>query len=145
LGGRDVKTLSVRPWEDLAADAAGRRTALFEHLRTWAARLHVKKRSAVSTRTTAALDALARPFRSAIAARDQDATSRDRAEAAADDLWDAVAAVWSLVRSVDKSDAPALEHVVAELSECGRWLARYPVDVARHDQAISDLFQEATT
>ncbi len=138
-----MKTTATLPtWAMVAADAHHRRQRLYDHVRSWAARAHLESRSVTSTRTIAALDALSRPVRTSIAAATADTTDRDRAEAASDDLWDAVAVVWSLVGSVKSGDVPALEHVLAELAECGRWLAAFPVIVARHDQEIDRLFRE---
>jgi hypothetical protein len=128
-------------WSLVEADAHYRRRTLLEHVRRWSARRHVQTR-ATSTRTIAALDALARPIRTGILSVSFDATDRDKAEAASDDLWDAVAVVWSLVASVKSKDIPPLEHVLAELAECGRWLAAFPVTQARHDEALSRLFNQ---
>ena len=138
-----MKLVATLPtWSIVEADAHFRRRTLLEHVRRWAARSHVRSRRETSTRTIAALDALARPIRTGILSVSLDATDRDRAEAASDDLWDAVAVVWSLVASVKSKDIPPLEHVLAELSECGRWLAAFPVTQARHDEALSRLFNQ---
>lgn len=135
-------TATIPPWSVVTADAHARRARLLDHVRHWAARRHVQTRGATATRTIAALDALSRPIRTGILSVSADATDRDRAEAASDDLWDAVSVVWSLVASVKSKDIPPLEHVLAELAECGRWLAAFPVTVARHDQEIARLFQD---
>jgi hypothetical protein len=138
-----VKLATTLPtWSIVTADAHNRRERLRQHVLHWAARRHVQTRDATSTRTIAALDALARPIRTGILSVSLDATDRDRAEAASDDLWDAVAVVWSLVASLKSKDIPPLEHVLAELSECGRWLAAFPVTQARHDEALSRLFNQ---
>lgn len=133
---------TLHPWSVVEDDAHACRERLRKHVLHWAARRHVQTRDATSTRTIAALDALARPIRTGILSVSLEATDRDRAEAASDDLWDAVAVVWSLVASVKSKDIPPLEHVLAELSECGRWLAAFPVTQARHDEALSRLFNQ---
>jgi putative aminopeptidase FrvX len=133
---------TLQPWSVVADDAHACRERLRKHVLHWAARRHAQTRAETSTRTIAALDALARPIRTGILSVSTDATDRDRAEAASDDLWDAVAVVWSLVASLKSKDIPPLEHVLAELAECGRWLAAFPVTVARHDQEIARLFNQ---
>lgn len=135
-------TLEATPWAIVESDAHYRRRTLLEHLRRWSAQSHLRSRVDTPTRTIAALDTLSKPIRTGIVAASTDSTDRDRAEAAADDLWDGVATVWSVVASVETKDVPGLEHLLAELAECGRWLAAYPVVVARHDQALSRLFND---
>ncbi len=132
---------ALQPWSVVTDDAHACRERLRKHVLHWAARRHVQTRE-TSSKTVAALDALARPIRTGILSVSTDATDRDKAEAASDDLWDAVAVVWALVASVKSKDIPPLEHVLAELAECGRWLAAFPVTQARHDQEIARLFNQ---
>ncbi len=135
-----MKTI-LPAWDSIAAEADARRAALLESVRSWAARAHARSRDRETrSRIAATLDGLSRPIRTRLVSRDAGATDRDRAEAAADDLWDATAQVWVLVRSARKTD-PGTEHVVAELSEVGRWLADFPVLTARHDREIDRLFE----
>lgn len=137
-----MKTSKLPAWDTIADAADGRRRSLLEHVRRWSARLHVETRSRrTPTRILAVLDGLSRPARTRIASTSIDATDRDRAEAAADDLWDGVAQTWALVGSSGGTAVPALEHVLAELAEAGRWLAEFPVLVAAHDREIEKLFE----
>lgn len=139
-----MATATVAPsWSIVAADAVRHREQLLEHVRRWGAGLHVARRG-LPSRWVAAWDIAARPHRLRLVAADIGSTDRDRAEAAADDLWDAVATAWALVRwlSTARLDgAPGVEHVVAELHAAGRWLAWYPVFVSAHDRAIDGLFK----
>ncbi len=136
-----MKTVTLEDWATIAADAARRRLSLLEIVRSWSARAHLRTRQAETrSRIVATLDGLARPPRSRLLSADEDATDRDHAEAAADDLWDATSQTWALVRATTKAD-PGTEHVVAELSEVGRWLAKFPVLIARHDREIDRLFE----
>jgi hypothetical protein len=137
-----MKLDTLPTWSMVAADGHRRRGELFHHVRHWAALAHARNRGYTTTRTIAALDILTRPMRTRLVDFDTGSTDRDRAEAAADDLWDACAVVYALVASVKGKDLAALEHVLAELAECGRWLAAYPVTVARHDQEIARLFDQ---
>jgi hypothetical protein len=97
----------------------------------------------VPTHVIAAMDALRHPYRLRLVAIDDGHTSRELAEAAADDLWDATATVHAAMRHMPRDDAP-VEHVAAELVEAGRWLAAWPVLVARHDRAMERLFTGGT-
>ena len=137
-----MKLDTLPTWSMVAADAHRRRGLLLDHVRQWSALAHARSRGSTSWKTVAALDALSRPMRTRLVSAAADATDRERAEAASDDLWDAVAVCYSLVASVRGKDVPALEHVLAELAEAGRWLAAYPVTVARHDREIDRLFRE---
>jgi len=132
----------VSPWSTIADEAIRHREQVLEQLRQWGARLHLA-RLPTPTRWAAAHDAAGRPFRLRILQADEGATDRDRAEAAADDLWDALAVAWGLVRSfagARPAAVPPLERVVAELQLAGRWLAGYRVSVAAHERAIDRLF-----
>lgn len=134
---------TVATWSIIAADATRHREHLLEHVRQWGAGYHATGR-ALPSRWVAAWDIAVRPHRLRIVNADMGATDRDRAEAAADDLWDAVATAWALVRwlgTARPDGAPGVEHVVAELHTAGRWLAHYPLAVAAHDQAIDRLFR----
>lgn len=143
-----MATATLPTWATIAADAALHREHVLEQLRQWGAALHVARRShGVPSRWLAAMDAAGRPMRSRLVSCDPKATDRDRAEAAAYDLWDAVAVVWAFVRwlpSARLEQSPAVERVVAELYAAGRWLAAYPVSVAEHDRAIAALFAPDT-
>lgn len=125
-------------WDELATDAERIRGALWHHVRDWAAAVHVTTRArTTSGRVWAALDATARPARVRLVTL-HDHTPRERAEAEALDLWDAVAAVWSAVNHAH--DVAQAVHVVAELHTAGRWLASFPVHAARHELAMAELF-----
>lgn len=129
-------------WETLAAEAGTRRVALWRHVREWAARLHATTRSVeIPGRVWAALDATSRPPRVRLAML-HDHTPREFAEAAANDLWDATAIVWAMVKRAPEQRA-ALHHVVAELQSAGRWLAAFPVHEAAHNRAMAELFEPA--
>lgn len=135
-------TTAVPAWSVVTVDAVRHRERLLEQLRQWGAGMHVARR-ALPSRWYAAHDIAARPYRSRLASIDGGATDRDRGEAAAVDLWDAVSTAWALVRwlaTARMDNAPGVEHIVAELHAAGRWLARYPVSVAAHDEAIDRLF-----
>jgi len=140
-----MSTATVPTWCDIAADAGRHREQVLEQVRRWGAALHVARRApGVPSRWLAALDAAGRPYRSRIVAVDHLATDRDRGEAAADDLWDAVAVSWCFVRWLARArleQAPAVDHLLAELHVAGRWLARYRVSVAAHDRAVAGLFE----
>lgn len=130
----------IASWETLAAEAGTRRKALWRHVREWAARVHTAARTRETPGWTwAALDATSRPQR-VILLRADDHTEREHAEAAADDLWDATAVVWAMVKHTPH-EAARLQHVVAELQEAGRWLAAFPVHVATHNRAMAELFE----
>lgn len=136
-----MKTATLAAWETILADAESRRLALLETVRSWAARAHLRSRDTQTrSRIAATLDGLSRPPRTRLVSSDTTATDRDRTEALAADLWDATAQTWALVRSTLKTD-PGTEHVVAELSEVGRWLGNFPVLIARHDREIERLFE----
>lgn len=139
-----MATATLPTWATIAADADRHREHVLEELRQWGAALHVARRApGVPSRWVAALDAAGHPVRSQLVSVDATATDRDRADAAAADLWDAVAVAWGLVRwiAIARLDrCPAVEHVVAELHAAGRWLALYPVSVAAHDLAVAALF-----
>lgn len=139
-----MATATLPTWAMIAADADRHRARVLEELRQWGAALHVARRApGVPSRWLAAIDAAGRPVRSRIASVDATATDRDRAEAEAADLWDAVAVSWGFVRWLAIArleQAPPVEHLVAELHAAGRWLALYPVSVAAHDQAVAALF-----
>lgn len=139
-----MSTATLPTWSMIAADAARHREQIGEELRRWGAVHHARGRHRrCPSRWLAAFDATSRPYRSRLAGLDHTSTDRDRGEAAADDLWDAVALSWSFVRwaAADKLDhAPGTEHLFAELQSAGRWLAEYPVSVSGHDAAIAGLF-----
>lgn len=128
-------------WGDITTDAHRQRLAVFEEVRRWSARTHAATRAPIPTRAIATLDALSRPIRTRLVECDIDTTDRDRAHAAAGDLWDAVSQAWALVRSFDRLPGPPLEHVVAELVAAGRWLAAFPVLIERHEREIDKLFE----
>jgi hypothetical protein len=139
-----MNTATLPTWDMLTADGNARRLALFHHIRSWAAQRHATRHGAATpSRVLAALDALARPMRTRLARLDASTTQRELAEAAADDLWDATCATWSMVKAANASGDPPTERVAAELAEVGRWLARFPVHTAAHDKAVSDLFHAA--
>jgi hypothetical protein len=48
-----------------------------------------------------------------------------------------------MVRAVPRLEGPPMEHIVAELSATGRWLALFPVHTAAHDRALAELFNTA--
>lgn len=131
-------------WSAIATGASHRRELVGEYLRRWAAGLHAaSRRPGLPSRWVAAFDTATRPYRSRLVTFDESTTTRDQAEAASEDLWDAVAAAWAFVRWANREKlehAPGLEHVAAELHAAGRWLAEYPVLVAGHERAISELF-----
>jgi hypothetical protein len=127
-------------WDTLTADANTRRQQLWHHVREWAARHHASTRNrSTPGRVLAALDATARPPRSRLVAL-HDATQHEVAEAAANDLWDATAVVWAMVKHAPEH-AHGLHHVVAELQAAGRWLAAFPVHTAQHERALAELFE----
>ena len=139
-----MTTATLPTWDMLTADGNARRLALFHHVRSWAAQRHVRRHGdATPGRCLAALDALVRPTRTRLVSCDINATRRDVAEAAADDLWDAVCCSWAFVRAVPVADGPPTEHVVAELAAAGRWLAVWPVHLAAHNRAVAELFNAA--
>jgi len=142
-----MSTATLPTWSMIAADAGRHREYVREQLREWGAGFHVRSRGrGFPSRWLAAFDSTSRPYRSRLASVDTGSTDRDRAEAAADDLWDAVASTWCFVRWVQAErleHAPATDHVFAELQSAGRWLAEYPVAVAGHDAAIDGLFAAA--
>lgn len=139
-----MATATLPTWAMIGADADRHRGRVLEQVRQWGAELHVARRApGMPSRWLAVVDAAGRPYRSRLAATDATATDRDRAEAAADDLWDAVAVAWCFVRWLGErrlEQSPAVEHLVAELHAAGRWLARYRVSVAHHERAVADLF-----
>lgn len=135
-----MSTATLQMWDTLNAEATGRLQCLAGHVRAWAAATYAMATSGTPGHVVAALDATSRPTRTRLVARDDTATDRDRATAAADDLWDAVAVVWCMVRRTPRDDAPDVEHVVAELHAAGRWLAKFPVHVHRHEKALAELF-----
>lgn len=129
------------PWPTLSAEAAARRVALWRHVRGWAAMHHAHTRCReLPGRMVAALDATASPPRSRLVAL-HDHTPREAAEAAANDLWDAAAVVWSAVKH---AHGQADTHVVAELVNAGQWLARFPAHAGVHDRALAELFAVTT-
>lgn len=129
--------MNPTPWHTLATEAAARRVALWRHVREWAATHHTRTRCRrLPGRWVAALDSTARPVRSRLVAL-HDHTPREEAEAAANDLWDAAAVVWSAVKHNDGQPAT---HVVAELVNVGKWLAMFPAHAAVHDRAVAELF-----
>ena len=139
-----MNATTIAGWPTLAADATTRLDVLAGHVRAWAAARHARGRTSETPgHVVAALDAATRPPRTRLVARDLDATDRDRAEAAADDLWDAVAATWAMVRRLAREDDADVGAVVVELHTAGGWLAAFPVHASRHDRAISDLFNTA--
>lgn len=136
----------ITPWATIATEANAHREQVLEQLRQWGAALRLAGVPTPS-RWVAAHDATARPYRLRIVDADWAATDRDAAEAAADDLWDAVASVWSLLRwlATDRPEgAPPVDRLVAELQLAGRWLASYRRSVAAHDSAIDRLFSPET-
>jgi len=139
-----MNTATLPTWDMLTADGNARRLALFHHIRSWAAQRHATRHGAATpSRVLAALDATARPTRTRLAGLNADTTQRDMAEAVADDLWDAACVAWSMVRAVPRLEGPPVEHIVAELSATGRWLALFPVHTAAHDRAVAELFNAA--
>lgn len=135
-------TTKPTPWAQLAVDADRLRNDLWRHVRAWAARHAVAPGKRCPGRVVAALDATANGTRSRLV-RIHDHTSRERAEAAYADLWDAAAVVWAMVNATP--ERRGLEHTVAELQGVGRWLAEYPVHAAGHAAAIAALFEQPTT
>jgi hypothetical protein len=139
-----MSTATLPTWSVIAADATRYRERIGEQVRTWGAMHHATTCGApVPSRWLAAIDSTSRPPRTRLLAVDLQATDRDRAEAAADDLWDAVAVAWCFVRWLQTERPtrdPGAEHVIAELYSAGRWLANYPVNVSAHDAAIDRLF-----
>lgn len=139
-----MRTETLPAWSVIAADAMRLRASVHEHLRHWGAMFHARRRaSGYPSRWIAAMDSAAHPPRTSLAYAELGSTDRDRAEAAADDLWDSVAVAWAFVRWLQGERlelSPGVEHVVAELHAAGRWLAEYPVAVAGHDAAIARLF-----
>ena len=131
-------------WHELDSEATRLRREVGERLRQWGAVLHARGRHrGLPSRWMAAFDSTRRPYRSRLAQIDNTSTDRDHAEAAADDLWDAVAQSWCLVTWANAErleHAPPVEHLIAELHAAGRWLASYPVTLAGHDTAIAELF-----
>lgn len=136
-----MRTATVPTWGDITTQAHRQRLAVLAEVRRWSARTHASTRAPIPTRAIATLDALSRPIRARLVERDIDTTDRDRADAAAADLWDGVAQTWSLVRSFDRIPGPPLEHVVAELVAAGRWLAEFPVLIERHQRELDKLFE----
>lgn len=152
-----MNTATLPAWSVIAGDAVRHRQDIHEHLRKWGAKLHVgvfKTTARLHVQAPpdhgypsmwlAAMDAAGRGYRLRLASvAGQASTQRDIGEAAADDLWDAVAASWAFVRwyaALPVKHSPGVEHVIAELHAAGRWLADYPVAVAGHDAAIAGLF-----
>jgi len=151
-----MSTATLPAWSVIAGDAVRHRQDIHEHLRKWGAKLHVgvfKTACRLGVEIPhhdypsmwlAAMDAAGRGYRVRLASvAGQASTQRDIGEAAADDLWDAVAAGWAFVRwyaALPVKHSPGVEHVIAELHAAGRWLANYPVSVARHDAEIANLF-----
>jgi hypothetical protein len=131
-------------WIVLAEEANCHLRDLRARLRTWGAMHHARRRApGRPSLWIAAFDAVERPPRSRICWQSDETTDRDVGESAADDLWDAAAASWAFVSWLHKERLPhdpGSEHLVAELLAAGRWLARYPVEVAGHDAAIDGLF-----
>ena len=131
-------------WAEVDTEATRLRREVGERLRQWGAVLHARGRHrGLPSRWLAAFDSTQRPYRSRLAQIDNTSTDRDQAEAAADDLWDAVAQSWCLVTWANAErleHAPPVEHLIAELHAAGRWLASYPVALAGHDAAIAELF-----
>jgi hypothetical protein len=137
-----MSTATLATWSMLTADAGRYRRRLLEQVREWGAAYHANGR-ALPSRWLCAWDLANRPVRCRIVAADAGASDRERAEAAADDLWDAVAVGWQFAQWAAKArlgPSQGLEHVVAELQAAGRWLAAYPVAVAGHDRALAVLF-----
>lgn len=142
-----MATVTLPTWCMIAADATHHREQLLEHVRRWGAAYHAVGGRALPSRWLAAWDLSSRPVRSRMVDVDTTATDRDRAEAAADDLWDATAVAWQFVRwagGARLERSPPLEHVVAELHAVGRWLAVSRVFVATHDLAVDRLFRDTT-
>ena len=142
-----MSTAELPTWAMIAADARRVRERLAGELRTWGALFHAHRRGpGMPGYWHAAHVASVQPVRERLLAGDLTASDRDRAEAAADDLWDAVAAGWAFagwLRGQHLDEAPAVEHVTAELIFAGRWLARYPVTIAAHEAAVAELFAVA--
>lgn len=133
--------MNPTPWHQLQAEAVHRREELWRHVREWAAMHHAQTRCReLPGRVRAALDATGQPVRTRLVTL-HDHTPREAAEAAADDLWDAAAMVWSAVKHVRGDGTP---HVVAELVQAGRWLARFPAEASGHDRALAELFTTNT-
>lgn len=72
---------------------------------------------------------------------DDRATSRDRAEAAADDLWDATVQLWALVRDADRVGL-STRRLRTDLIDAGHYLNRFSSLLTRHDREIARLFEE---
>jgi hypothetical protein len=142
-----MSTAALATWAIVTADAGRHRGRVLEELRSWAALQHAASRGGpLPGHWHAAHGTAARPARTRLVAIDDTGSDRDRAEAAADDLWDAVAEAWGFVkwaRGHRPPPAPGLEHLLAELAAAGRWLADYPVTVAAHDAALAALFLPA--
>jgi hypothetical protein len=136
--------VTVPSWVSIAAHAGRIREQVGECARRWGAAYHVATRGgAMPNHWVAVVCITSKPIRSGIAASDPDSSDRDHGEAAADDLWDAVAVGWSFVKWLAESRLPhdpGAERIVAELQAAGRWLAEYPVMVSAHDAAIARLF-----
>jgi hypothetical protein len=139
-----MSTAALVTWAIVTADAGRQRERVLEQLRSWAALQHAASRGGpLPGHWHAAYGTAARPPRTRLVALDDAASDRDRAEAAADDLWDAVAEAWAFVKWARRHRPPpaaGLEHLLAELASAGRWLADYPVTVAAHDAALAALF-----
>lgn len=135
-----MNNATLPEWGQLSAEALHRLEELGRHVRQWAAAEHAATRSrTIPGRVVAALNATNAPPRVRLVAL-RDPTARDFATAAADDLWDAVAAVWAMVNHSPAGRA-GLHHVVAELQTAGVWLASFPVHAARHELALAALFE----
>jgi len=142
-----MSTAALATWAIVTADAVRHRERVLEELRSWAALQHAASRGrGLPGHWHAAYGTAARPARTRLVALDDTASERDRAEAAADDLWDAVAAAWGFVkwgRGHRPPPSAGLEHLLAELAAAGRWLGDYPVTLAAHDAAVAALFLPA--
>lgn len=128
-------------WWDMADEGHRRRGQVLEQVRGLAARHHVANPTAGTPgRIVAAVDMLAHPRRWELSAC-EDPTPRDLVLLLADDIHDAAAQCWAVVKQHEHMDG--VEHLVAELVGVGRWLARVPAWAAQHDQRLEQLFEPA--
>jgi len=122
----DLQALS---WPELTSQAHRHRRGLRRAVAGWSARRHaVTGGGAMPSRAWAALYFAGKPARTSIAAHAGQATDQEHAEAAADDLWDAVAVVDDLARWIDRRNSamdPCRVALVAEANVARGWLVRW--------------------
>lgn len=122
----DLQALS---WAELTGQAHGHRQALRRAVAGWSARRHAMTcGGAMPSRAWAALWFAGKPARTSIAAHAGPATDQEQAEAAADDLWDALAVVDDLARWIDRRNNPTdpcRVAVVAEANVARGWLVQW--------------------